>query len=520
MQLTTETKKMLRDYQLETVDNVSNAQSKGINRQLVVLPTGAGKTVIGASIIAGILAEQPGRALFLAHRDELLHQTIKKLEGIMKLSSHPKTFGLVQGPTREFDRDIIVASVQTLKNHLDQLPNDVPIIITDEAHHAAAPTYQAIYKQYGLFGRIFENKSILHIGLTATPERADHKHLREIFDKIVQYIPVTELIEKGHLTPFRAEYDPIAVSMPQRGNGVDWTDEELARWVEKNEKPLLSQIAMILEKHAQDRKRILVFVPSVNFAERLTDFLVESGETAEFVIGDTPHGERQAIYQSVKDGHTRFLVNCMVLTEGFDLPELDTVLLVRPTQSASLYIQMVGRGLRTAEWIQKKDCLILDVVGNGLNHSVLANPTLGTDFSEMVTEEINEKLFPKPETVNHRGGTPDLEDKGDGKARKLKSDYAVPWISIGEGTFGFSGPGWDEFNHDILVLKQNNAWVAMEIVGDRVTEMYRGDDPDQAKFFAERTAKRIISPRFLAGRDRDRWAGDRPSDKTDQHFEK
>lgn len=319
---------VLDDYQLEAVNGARGELGRGGKRCLIVLPTGGGKTVVASEVIHRAVAKER-RVLFLAHRRELILQTSAKLTGFgvkhgIIMGSHPRALQhLVQ-----------VASVQTLARHRDLLGR-LDLIFLDEAHHAAAQQYEDIL---GWFSHAHV------VGLTATPWRLDGRGLADIFDCHV--IPRTprQLKEEGWLVPVGGwEFEAID-TRGARVQGGDFATKDL---VEEASKPrVVGDIVEEWQRHAGGG-RTIVFAVSIEVSKLLAESFRKAGVAAEHVDGEMATAERDAIVARLRSGVTRVVTNCNVLTEGFDCPALEVAVLARPTLSTSLFLQMVGRVLRS-----------------------------------------------------------------------------------------------------------------------------------------------------------------------------
>ena len=368
-----------RPYQHEAVAALLAAAARGVQRPLLVLPTGTGKTIVFALLVQRC----GGRALILAHRDELIQQAVDKL----RLVDPTLTLGVVQAERDEHTAPIVVASVQTLsrRTRLARLVPDFQTIVIDEAHHTPAPTYRRILE----YCRAWRADGPLVVGVTATPERGDHHSLRQVFDTIVYQKTLLEMMQAGYLVDLRAlqvllqaDFDVLRT---QQG---DFVDAELATLLLAANAP--AQILAAFQTHAAERKA-LVFTPTVALAYAMVDTFRGAGMPAEALDGTTPLATRRAILQRLHTGETRVVANCAVLTEGFDEPSVDCIIIARPTQSAPLYQQMLGRGTRT--YPGKTDCLVLDVVGVSTQHTLHTAATLfGCDAGRLARQSVLELL--------------------------------------------------------------------------------------------------------------------------------
>lgn len=330
----------LREYQVRGIEQASKRIASGVRRLCLVLPTGGGKTVVASEIIRRAVA-RGRRVLFLAHRRELLDQTINKLG-----DAGVHDVGLVLAGERHRYRPhapVQVASVQTLVRRV-MPPAD--LVFVDEAHHSNAGTYEKILANY-------ERSSIL--GLTATPVRDDGRGLNEQFDECLVVSTPRELIAEGHLAKPRVFGARERVDLSKvHSRGGDYIPRELEDAMMKSR--LIGDIVQHWIKLAHDRTTV-VFATSVAHSQSIVQAFREYGVAAEHLDGNTPADERKAILARLASGVTEVVSNCAVLTEGWDLPRCKCVILARPTQSLSLYLQMAGRGLRPWEGV---DPLLLD----------------------------------------------------------------------------------------------------------------------------------------------------------------
>ena len=375
----------LRDYQREAIGFVQEAEERGVRRQLGVAATGLGKTIIFNS-----LAQQKGvRTLILAHRDELISQAVDKL-----LMMWPDAdVGIIKAQRNEITHNICVGSVQTLgrQSRLDQIPSDhFELIIVDEAHHAKADSYQRILDY-------FSPSDPLILGVTATPDRGDGKGLDDIFDEIVFNYDMLWGIRRGYLSDIkgrRITMSGLDLSGVRVRHG-DYAEGDVGRALEDADAP--NQIAEAYLRYAEGRKT-LVFTPTVAVADAVAIALRNRGVSAAMLSGQTPLDERRQMLRDFKDGRIEVIANCQVLTEGFDEPSVDCIILARPTKSRAFYTQCVGRGTRRHPG--KENCLVLDVVGASEEHNLVTIPSLfgierGDEFEakeKTVAEAIQEQV--------------------------------------------------------------------------------------------------------------------------------
>src|SRR5215218_9989135 len=337
----------LRPYQQEAIAAVEDALERGVRRPLIVLPTGTGKTVVFASLIA----RRGGSALVLAHRDELLRQAADKL------TTADRTLGLgvgfVQAERNDTHAPVVVASVQTLARQarLDRLPRRFDTVVVDEAHHAAARSYQRIISHL--------DASPLILGVTATPRRSDGR-LGDVWQEVTFQRGIAEMIRAGYLAEVRGVRVGLeAIDLDNVAQlGGDFDAEALGDALEQAAAP--RHVLAAYQQHATPRKAA-VFVPTVSLAHTVARVFTETGIAAEALDGSTPFEHRRAILDRLRTGETQVVVNVGVLSEGWDEPSLECIVIATPTRSQVKYAQIAGRGLRT--FPGKTDCLVIDVVG-------------------------------------------------------------------------------------------------------------------------------------------------------------
>lgn len=346
----------LRDYQERGLAEARSKIAAGVRSLVMVCPTGGGKTVVACNGIIETAVAKGKHVLFMAHRKELIEQPSRKLdENGITLHS------IVKGRHWRYDPKlpIQVASVTTLKNRLNDFPRDFfDIIITDEAHHCRAGDYGKIYDHFRID---------LHVGLTATPYRLDGKGMGDVFEDFVQVATISELIEKGHIVPFR-EFSgerPDLSSVHQRMG--DYNKKELAEASDKT--ILIGHIINEWKKWAADRTTI-AFCVDVNHSKHVAQMFTAAGIPAEHVDGSMPDQQRTDIFGRFESGKTTVLTNCEIATEGYDCPRISCVMFLRPTKSRCLWRQMGGRGGRPAPG--KEDCVILDHAGCYDEHGSLS----------------------------------------------------------------------------------------------------------------------------------------------------
>jgi superfamily II DNA or RNA helicase len=407
----------LRDYQRECIRDLHSRWDAGAWRVPSVLATGLGKTVIFAHLAEQFLADTPGkRVLILAHTDELVNQAASK----MKQTAPHRTVGIVKAERNEVSAHVIVASVQSLRNkkRREQLRN-VGLIIVDECHHAVATTYRSILEHFGAFpspcsecngtgvggdeavpnGGCWDCRgtglynggecSVKVAGFTATLARGDKKKLSEVWEACTFTRGISFGIRRGYLLDVRGKRVVVPdfdISNVKKSAG-DYADGDLARELERSLAPEI--VAEAYVKNASDRKGV-AFWPTVELAQLGAEAFNAAGIPSETIYGMLDRDPRRSMLRRLASGATQVVHGVAVLTEGFDDPTISCIVIARPTQSAPLYQQMVGRGLRpnlALASADRGDCLVLDVVGASRNHDLRSL----VDLSEKeIREEIAE----------------------------------------------------------------------------------------------------------------------------------
>ena len=325
---------ILRPYQIEAINAARQAMKSGKKAVLLVAFCGAGKTVMAAEVIRSAVS-LGSRTLFLAHRRELIRQTQDKL----------RSFGvepgiIMAGERMDLARPCQVASIQTLAQRRDVL-TDVDLVFFDEAHHAAAKSYQDIVKMFP--------KSRV-IGLTATPWRTDGKGLSDIFDSHCLVATPAQLRDGGWLCPVGGWEFRAVDTTGAKVQGGDFVQSSMSDAAQ--DKKLLGSIVGEYVARAKG-KRAVCFCVSVAASEATALAFREAGVAAEHLDGETPKDERDAILDRLRSGETHVVCNCAVLTEGTDIPSIEVCILAAPTLSPVLYLQRVGRVLRPAPGKEK-----------------------------------------------------------------------------------------------------------------------------------------------------------------------
>lgn len=332
----------LRPYQQQARDRIHAEWDAGHTRTLLVLPTGTGKTIVFASVAADQV-RAGDRVLILAHRGELLEQAADKLQ---------RSTGLVSAVEKAESTcldswfRVVVGSVQTLQRtaRLERFPQDYfGTIIIDEAHHAITDGYRRILDY-------FSGAKVL--GVTATPDRGDMRNLGEVFDSLAFEYKLTDAIKEGYLCKIMAQTIPLQLDITSvTMSGGDYAVGDLGTALD----PYLEQIAAEMARRCKSRKTV-VFLPLIKTSQKFRDLLNTYGFRAAEVNGQS--ADRRQVLADFDAGKYNVLCNSMLLTEGWDCPSVDCVVVLRPTKVRSLYSQMVGRGTRLSPG--KTDLLLLD----------------------------------------------------------------------------------------------------------------------------------------------------------------
>lgn len=369
---------VLRDYQIESVQAVYDAWKREVRRPAIVLPTGAGKTVIFSKIISDVqhqrvtdLQFNPGPAIVLAHRKELIEQAVDKLaktDMSMRVGICKATRNEIRG------RDVIVASVQSLGGgRAEQLAELRPsVVIIDEAHHYTSKTYLEAVTKLG----VFDEGGPLALGVSATLARNDKRHLAQLWDEVVYEVPIQWMVDNEYLlipSGRRVKVEGLSLDEIKRVHG-DLHERDLGEAMMKAAAP--DVIARVYREHASDRQGI-VFAVNVELSKRQVLAFRELGISAAHADGSMATSEREKIIEDFQAGNIQVISNCNLWTEGFDAPHASAIVIARPTLSRNLYIQMVGRGLRPHPGQQ--DCLVFDIDAGRTRHTLMSVTNLGLD---------------------------------------------------------------------------------------------------------------------------------------------
>jgi superfamily II DNA or RNA helicase len=435
----------LRDFQRECHDSIIEKWRMHTST-LAVLATGLGKTIIVAHVIK---SQQPRRALVLAHRAELIYQACDKIRRAVGLECEIEMADLTASTNLFHRTPVVVATVQTMKDRLHKFkPEDFGVVVIDETHHATSPIYSKIISHFR------QNPDLKILGVTATPDRADEEALGQVFESVAFDYDILDGVQNGWLVDVTQQF--VAVKgldfSHMRTTAGDLNGADLAKVMEAEKTiqgvchPSLEVIHGLapqsltqvpVEQWGQllgklKARRTIVFTASVVQAEACCAILNRGRDgLAEWVCGETAKDKRAEILSRFASGETAVVCNCGVLTEGFDNPAVEVIIMARPTKSRSLYAQMVGRSTRTLpglvdnlteasarlaaiEASNKPYCRIIDFVGNSGRHKLMtAFDILGGKHSQEIVERAirSTKAGDKPVMVCRRMSNEELKEK-------------------------------------------------------------------------------------------------------------
>lgn len=367
----------LRPYQNEAVSAIEEEWQEGRKKTLLVLPTGCGKTIVFCKI-AENRVKMGDRVLILAHRDELLSQAADKLQ---------KSTGLMTAKEKAEESclgswfRVVVGSVQSMmrENRLNKFPEDYfSTIIIDEAHHCLTDSYQRVLEH-------FDGARVL--GVTATPDRSDMRNLGQYFDSLAYEYTLPRAIKEGYLCRIQAMTVPLNIDISGvKTQSGDYALADVGTALD----PYLSQIADEMKKHCADRKTV-VFLPLIKTSQKFCHLLQSRGFRAAEVNGESEN--RAEILSAFDRGEYDVLCNSMLLTEGWDCPSVNCIVVLRPTKIRSLYCQMVGRGTRLSPETGKENLLLLDFLWHTSRHELCRPAHLICETPEVadkMTENLND----------------------------------------------------------------------------------------------------------------------------------
>ena len=358
---------LLRPRQKLFVERSLTALDKHQNT-LGVAPTGAGKTIMLSGVTGQWLENEDAKACVLAHRDELTTQNAAKFSRVNPSIST----SIYDAKEKSWNGQTTFAMVQTLgrESNLKTMPK-LDLLVIDEAHHAAAPTYRRIIDSVR-----DRNPDVAIFGVTATPNRGDNKALRPVFSNVSDQITLAELIQSGHLVPPRTYVVDVGTQgeLSQVKRTADDFDMAAVDAI-MNKAPITEAVIRYWKDKAHDRPTV-VFCSTVQHAKNVAEAFSVSGISAEVIHGELSSEARKAALSRFESGESQVVVNVAVLTEGWDFPPTSCVVLLRPSSYKSTLIQMIGRGLRTVDpnehpGVVKSDCVVLDFGTSTMLHGSL-----------------------------------------------------------------------------------------------------------------------------------------------------
>lgn len=365
----------LRPYQEAARAAIFEQWASGILKTLLVLPTGCGKTIVFAKVAEDCVGEGK-RVLILAHRGELLDQAADK---IWKTTGLSCALEKAESSCKGSWSRVVVGSVQTLMRdkRLGSFPEDYfGVIIIDEAHHCISDSYQRVLSH-------FPEAKVL--GVTATPDRGDMRNLGAYFESLAYEYTLPKAIKEGYLSPIKALTIPLKIDMSSVSvQAGDFKAGDIGTTLD----PYLESIAVEMQKYCQGKKTV-VFLPLVKTSQKFRDLLNSHGFKAAEVNGESP--DRAEILKDFEAGTYNVLCNSMLLTEGWDCPSVDCIVVLRPTKVRSLYCQMVGRGTRLSPETGKDHLLLLDFLWHTERHE-LCHPASLICENEEVAQKMTENL--------------------------------------------------------------------------------------------------------------------------------
>lgn len=401
----------LRDYQEKGVNEIRNAYKMGRRRPLYVAPTGAGKTVI-FSYISQNAAHKNKRVLILTHRIEILKQTSKAL------TNFGQTHGLINSKYRLSTKELIqVASIDSLPKKSKHFES-FDLIVIDEAHHAVAKKWRRALDCF---------PDALVLGVTATPIRTDGKglgdHVGGVFDSLILGPSIRSLIDSGYLVEpkiYRSKNMVDLSSVPMDADG-DYDSEALE--IEMTKPKIVGDaVAEYASKCPGDPA--IVFCVSIKAANETAEAFRKAGFLAYAVDGKMDDARREALIAGLANGRVQVLTSCDIISEGTDIPKVACISMLRPTASLSMYLQMIGRGLRPSEG--KDACIVFDHVGNTIRHGM---PDSEWEWS--LDAKPKKKKKPKKETQ---------EEEPDVKVKQCPQCYRIHALKPNCPACGFIYP--------------------------------------------------------------------------------
>lgn len=431
---------LLRNYQKEALESVNKSFDDKITTQLIVLPTGTGKTVI----LAAIAKHFNKKTLILAHRDELIQQTKK----ILKLYWPEADIGISKAELHEINHQIVIGSVQSCsrRKRLEQLKKEnFELLIIDEAHHSTADSYKKIIKALGFAG----NKNKLLVGVTATPERSDKKGLGDIFKKIVFTRSISTMIKASFLSPVfgRKILTKISLQSVKLHKG-DFECMALAEAINTDERNKL--IVKKYKEHASTRKGI-AFCVDVDHCKKLAAEFCHQGISAAAVWGSMDEDSRKKTLAQFTNNEIQVLTSCAVLTEGYDEPSVNCIAMCRPTKSKGLYTQCIGRGLRP--FPSKQDCLVLDFSDDSHNIDDVITLSKTIPYAQVIDEGKIQTCATIENLSNLEKASPTVISD---ELFDLFGNKRFAWIKLDGNEYSLL----DDYSNEMVVTPKDDGFIA------------------------------------------------------------
>jgi superfamily II DNA or RNA helicase len=504
----------LRPYQSAAAEAILKEWQEN-DSTLVVMPTGGGKTILFADVIRRVF---PRRALVIAHREELIFQARDKIQRVTGLQADVE-MGDYRSEAGLFDAArVVVSTIQTQCSGGDGGgrmskfdPQRFGLLIIDEAHHATSPTYRRVIDYYR------SNPALKVLGVTATPDRADEEALGQVFQTVAFDYEVQDAIHDGWLVPIEQQMVHVEgldySSIRTTAGDLNGGDLAAVMEAEKNLQQMTSASLSII-----GQRRALVFTASVKAAELTAEiFNRHRSGMAAWVCGKTDREERRRTLSEFADGKIQVVCNCGVLTEGFDDPGVEVVIMGRPTKSRSLYSQMVGRSTRPLPGVvdgpesaearkaaiaasRKPSCLVVDFVGNAGKHKLVTSADiLGGKFSEEALERAVARVKEAGGPVNMNEALDEAEEQLQQEREQARLAEAARRARL-VATARFTTQSVDPF--DVLHLEPVKArgWDNVKQLTEKQRSLLvkQGINPDNLSFSQ---GKQLISEIFR------RWDG-------------
>lgn len=540
----------LRPYQDEALERTAAAEARGIRRQLGVAATGLGKTVM----FVALARARNARTLILVHRDELARQAYEKVRQLWPECD----VGIVKAAEDDVSSHVVVASVQTLsrQRRLDRLiASQTPgtlsltrelrpfeLVIVDEAHHTAADSYKRILEQLRAgekggeraatpeevdagceLGIAFDEPGPLLLGVTATPDRGDGKGLDDLFDEIVWNYDILWGIRSGYLADVRGrrvELTDLDLENVKVTRG-DFEAGAVGKAMEDAHAPEF--VVKAWKAHASDR-RTLVFMPTVALADETAKTFRANGVAAGFISAAVDLSERRRTLAAYSSGELQVLVNCMVLTEGYDEPRTDCIIQARPTKNRALFTQMIGRGTRKHP--DKTDLLVLDIVGSSRELSLVTLPSLlGADkrFAQKLQDGTGTLTDVAQQWDDHKVSSGKMRAEDADLFRAMHDSGEIAWVHVESRLYQRTLADRDQATGQhvqlpTVVLKQqvegDEGWLCGLIMPDgKKRVLIRDVTLEMAQGVGEDAVRKLTKGRTALVDKNAEWRKKRPSNK-------